>query len=558
MRSVLFLAAATAASLATRGDAKKKNQVVLDPSQDSPTDANAVQTWWDALPNPDNLLSSIEECITKNTRGSKLDNILASIDSDSENEAEESRFHWPHHGHGHRHRHEDKTIYELIKDSKHASKFAKLVEEHDEIKQLLDDKEHAYTLFVPTDRALDRIHRGHHGRHGHDDDNGNGDENDEEGGNGDDDGDRGQQHQHQETTTKKKKKKKPSKEFILAFLKYHIVPGLYPAERIQKIRTLPTELHPAALDGASTHHYHHHHHEHHGDDDNNNNNNNNNHHPQRIRAFTVPIIHFTHLNFRTRPIGPELHAKNGIVRAIDFPLIPPPSQTALVGLLPGQFSTLALALETTGLGEELGRQGQPRSGGGTLFAPTNRAWAALGPRLNAFLFSDAGRKYLRALVRYHAVVNETLYSDAYYRGGDDDHDGDDGDGDGDDGKDNVAETAARVGRAGRGYVHVDLPSLLHGTPISVDIRSWKGFVSIVVNGFVKVDVRDVVADDGVVHVIGRVLIPPHKPRGAAPPEKEEGEGEEGEMSVEELKARLDPYLETEEEPTGGQDNIGDL
>ncbi|KAL2180958.1 Fasciclin domain-containing protein [Thermothelomyces heterothallicus CBS 202.75] len=495
MRSALFLVAATAAALATRDD-DKRDQIVLIENQDSPpADANAVQAWWDAFPNPGNLLSSVEERITKSIRGSKLDNFLSLADSDDEDEGEEGNPHLPHGGHGDGHRHEDKTIYELIKDSQHASKFAKLVEEHDEIKQLLDDKEHNYTLFVPTDRALDRIHGGRKHRH-----------------------------------------EKPSKEFILAFLKYHIVPGLYPAHRIQTSRTLPSELHPAALDGASTRRHKHKH----------------NHHPQRIRSFTVPIVHLTRLNFRTRLVGPEFHAKNGILRAVDSPLIPPPSQTTIVRLLPGQFSTLALALETTGLGGEL--DGLERRGGGTLFTPTNRAWAALGPRLNAFLFSEPGREYLRALLRYHVVVNETLYSDAYYRGGGEHH-GDDGDDD-DDGEDGEDGDAARVGDAGRGYLHVDLPSLLHGAPISVDIRTWKEFVSIVVNGFTRVDVRDVVADDGVVQVVRQVLIPPHKHHGARGDVGDENEGKR-EMSVEELKARLEPYLETPE-TTGGRDNMGDL
>jgi len=486
MRPTVLLLAATAAALVTPNKGRGQ-QISLFGGQEKPSEQNAVQTWWDALPNAGSLLSSVEERITKSIRHSKLDNFLALVDAEDEDEEDDPHAHPPHGGHG-KHGHPgdpDKTIYELIKDSKHATKFAKLIEEHDEIKQLLDNTEHNYTLFVPTDRAFDHIHRGHHG--GKDGDN-------------DDDDD----HKH----------KKPSKEFLLSFLKYHIAPGLYPVHRIRAVRTIPTTLTPSALDtstSTSTRH----------------------HHPQRIRAFTTPFVHRTRLNFRTRPVGPDFVAKNGLLHAIDFPLIPPPSQTSIIRLLPGQFSTLALALETTGLGEEL--DGLKRSGGGTLFAPTNHAWTALGPRANAFLFSEKGRKYLRALVKYHVVVNETLYSDAYYRGGD-------GSGD-----------KEEVVRVGGGYWHVDLPSLLEGKPISVDVKTWKGFVSIVVNGFVRVVVRDGVADDGVVQVVGRVLIPPHKHHG--------GHGvsgaEEGEMSLEELKARLEPYLE-ESEPSVGREFMGDL
>jgi uncharacterized surface protein with fasciclin (FAS1) repeats len=214
-----------------------------------------------------------------------------------------------------------------------------------------------------------------------------------------------------------------------------------------------------------------------------------------------------------------------------------------VRLLPAQFSTLALALETTGLGAELDDDAAtPRRGGGTLFAPTNRAWARLGPRVNAFLFSERGKRYLRALVRYHVVVNETLYSDEFYRGGHGDGD-DDGNGEGE-GK-----------GEGRDYWHVDLPSLLGGKPISVDVKTWKGFVSIVVNGFTRVVVRDGVADDGVVQVVGRVLIPPHEHHGGHG--VGEGSEEEGEMSLEELKSRLEPYL-GDGEVAGGQEGMEDL
>lgn len=32
-----------------------------------------------------------------------------------------------------------------------------------------------------------------------------------------------------------------------------------------------------------------------------------------------------------------------------------------------------------------------------------------------FLFSKYGQKYLKALLEYHVVANQTLYSDAYYK-----------------------------------------------------------------------------------------------------------------------------------------------
>ena len=52
--------------------------------------------------------------------------------------------------------------------------------------------------------------------------------------------------------------------------------------------------------------------------------------------------------------------------------------------------------------------------GGTVFAPNNFAWKLLPFKVNAFLFSKCGEKYLKALLSYHIVANQTLYTDAFY------------------------------------------------------------------------------------------------------------------------------------------------
>ncbi|KAK3898521.1 Fasciclin domain-containing protein, partial [Staphylotrichum tortipilum] len=222
------------------------------------------------------------------------------------------------------------------------------------------------------------------------------------------------------------------------------------------------------------------------------------------------------LNFHARITVPDILASNGIIHAISSPLIPPPDQTTLIRLLPRHFSTLALALERSGVRKEL--EGVERENGGTFFAPTNGAWERLGPRVNRFLFSDRGARILRALVRYHVVVNTTVYSDGGY--------GLDG-----------------AGKGGRKW-HVDLPSLLEGREVGVDVyRWWGGRVAMVVNERVRVVVRDGVARDGVVQVVGRVLIPP----------REDGEEEEEEISVEELTMRLEPYVEEPKKDEEGKD-----
>lgn len=98
---------------------------------------------------------------------------------------------------------------------------------------------------------------------------------------------------------------------------------------------------------------------------------------------------------------------------MDSILIPPPNTVKIIELLPGEFSTLELGLTKTGLIKAL--NDTSNHVGGTLFAPSNFAFQKLGPRINGFLFSDYGQKYLKAILKYHVVANQTLYSDAYYK-----------------------------------------------------------------------------------------------------------------------------------------------
>ena len=152
--------------------------------------------------------------------------------------------------------------------------------------------------------------------------------------------------------------------------------------------------------------------------------------------------------------------------------------------------------------------------GGTIFAPSNFAFQKLGPRINAFLFSKYGEKYLKALLKYHVVANQTLYSDAFYK----------------------AKSEEEVEDIPKGYFHVDLPTLLEEKSLSIDVARYGGWIDIKINGFASVAVQDGVAKDGVVHVVSSVLVPPKTPGMAT---------EEGEMDLEEFKQRLIPYMEDE-------------
>jgi uncharacterized surface protein with fasciclin (FAS1) repeats len=164
---------------------------------------------------------------------------------------------------------------------------------------------------------------------------------------------------------------------------------------------------------------------------------------------------------------------------------------------------------------------------GTFFAPPNGAFKKLGPRINAFLFSKFGQKYLKALLKYHVVANETLYSNAFYGASE---------------SDMRLQSEEEAGADAVPYLHFDLPTLLEDKLLAVDVTRFGPFVTIKINGFTKVVVADGVAKDGVIHAVNNVLIPPKAgPPGMA---AEFWTGED--MSVEDFKERLAPYVDGSE------------
>ncbi|KAK3355387.1 Fasciclin domain-containing protein [Neurospora tetraspora] len=478
-----------------------------------------------------NLLSNVQDCWDDSASSIYSSLIEKHIIEELEDTLHKDH---KHHDHDHDHDHDDdgdhgrhgrhghhppgdanKSIYELIKESKYSERFANIVDEHDDIKRLLNNTDgnnkHNYTIFVPTDKAFERFP--HHPDH------------------------------------------PPPEEVVRHILQHHIIPYRRPIfhdhrrhhdhsqeeeqedqdlfhtltfpHLLPSLHTLPTELHSPLLD----------------------------HRPQRLRLSTNPLF-FGHgrvrVNFVNRVVMPDIYASNGLIHAVDGILVPPPPALKGVSLLPSLFSTFSLALEKTGLGEELGHGhghddndenddvkqkggkkmggGEKEGKGGTLFAPTNRAFARLGPRLNAFLFNtERGKKYLKAILKYHFVPGQTVYSDAYYKAGSDD--------------DKSEEYTSNCPH-NCPPTHYDLPTLLsEDARLGVDIKNWRGYTIMVVNGFNRPSVLDGPAEDGVIHVVSSVLIPPR--RGNYGDEKEEGEV--GEMSVEELVARLEPYMKEEEE-----------
>lgn len=185
----------------------------------------------------------------------------------------------------------------------------------------------------------------------------------------------------------------------------------------------------------------------------------------------------------------------------------------IISLLPSEFSTLELALTKTGLNTT----DHPS---GTLFAPSNFAFASLGPRINAFLFSEHGLPYLKALLKYHMVPDHTLYSDAYYK----------------------VEAENSIPK--NGHFHVDLPTALEDRSLSIDIARYYAFIEMKINSFSRVSVFDGVASDGVIHVVSNVIVPPKKLGGIGSRlSKWHFWSQPDEMTVEELVGRLDPYVQ---------------
>lgn len=285
--------------------------------------------------------------------------------------------------------------------------------------------------------------------------------------------------------------KKPSKELIRNILAYHVSPDFYPAGRVLVTHTIPSAYHEERLGGE----------------------------PQRLRVG-FGLFKGLNINFFSRIIAVDIFATNGVIHGVDSLILPPPPALKIIELLPGEFSTLQLALTKTGLFDDIKDSTHT---GGTLFAPSNEAFKKLGPKLNAFLFSKFGEKYLKALLKYHIVANQTLYSDAFYKAKD--------------ATNAVDEIDAE--NIPKGHFHLDLPTLLYGRSLSIDIARFGGFITIKINGFATVAVQDGLASDGVVQVVSNILIPPKVPKGAA------YSGEE--LTVEDLKERLDVFVEEEEE-----------
>ncbi|KAL8962341.1 MAG: hypothetical protein Q9193_001234 [Seirophora villosa] len=280
---------------------------------------------------------------------------------------------------------------------------------------------------------------------------------------------------------------KPSKETLEKVLLYHISPEYYPAGKVLVTHTVPTAL---TVDTVGVG-------------------------PQRL-STNIGLKGLT-VNYYSRIIAINVFGTNGVIHGIDSLLVPPPNVADIISFLPAEFSTLELGLTKTGLFAPLNDTSNHY--GGTVFAPSNFAFQKLPTKITAFLFSSYGTKYLKALLQYHIVANQTLYSDAYYAA------------------DSVGEADNKIPK---GIFHIDLPTLLEDRSLAVDVARYGRLIEIKVNAFARVDIPDGIAADGVIQVVSDVLIPPKRIDRM----EQHWQGEE--LTVEDLKERLEPFIENVE------------
>ena len=154
----------------------------------------------------------------------------------------------------------------------------------------------------------------------------------------------------------------------------------------------------------------------------------------------------------------DVEACNGIIHVIDAVLVPPTLPNIVeIAVADGRFTTLVTALQLTGLDVTLQEPGPF-----TVFAPTDDAFAALPPGVLDALIADPGA--LANVLLYHVVAGRLKAEDV------------------------VLEDA--------------LETVL-GEDVQVRVVGGEVFVN-----DSKVIITDIMAENGVIHVIDAVLIPP--------------------------------------------------
>jgi transforming growth factor-beta-induced protein len=188
------------------------------------------------------------------------------------------------------------------------------------------------------------------------------------------------------------------------------------------------------------------------------------------------------LNDTVMVTATDIMATNGVIHVIDAVLLPPAAAPAAAApaaattgdivqtaTAAGSFKTLLAAATAAGLVDTL-----KGAGPFTVFAPTDEAFAKLPKAtLDAVL---ADKKLLTSILTYHVVA----------------------------GKVPASEVVKLDGKSA---------STVNGATVSIAIKDGK----VILNGTVNVIKTDVLASNGIIHVIDTVLIPPTSSTPAAAP-----------------------------------------
>jgi transforming growth factor-beta-induced protein len=177
------------------------------------------------------------------------------------------------------------------------------------------------------------------------------------------------------------------------------------------------------------------------------------------------------LNGTARVVIPNVKASNGVIHAINAVLVPPslsqtpaPSIVQIASRNP-DFSTLVSLVQKAGLVEAISAPGPF-----TVFAPTNEAFAKLAkaaPATYAAVLADPA--LLAKVLTYHVVAGDIKSAQAIA----------------------VAQQNGTV-------------KALEGEPISLSLKDGK----LTLNGSAAVVTADILATNGVIHVIDTVIVPP--------------------------------------------------
>jgi transforming growth factor-beta-induced protein len=167
-----------------------------------------------------------------------------------------------------------------------------------------------------------------------------------------------------------------------------------------------------------------------------------------------------YLNENVQVVITDIVADNGVIHVIDSVLLPPEPLGSIVEIAieDGRFTTLVNALQAADLVGTLAGEGPF-----TVFAPTDEAFAKLSEGTLESLLEDIPA--LTDILLYHVVSGEFLAEDV---------------------------------------IMLDEAETLLGEPIRIKVEDGMVYL----NEDVQVVITDIIANNGVIHVIDSVLIPP--------------------------------------------------